>query len=73
LSERKTVLGLQNLVKMLHGEVPVPRPILLHHKLDPIHRRPPPRGSLAPPVDQALRTLRIVPVAQPTEMPHANP
>ena len=51
----KTALGQQRLVKMLYCEVPVAGPILLHHEFDPVHRRPPPRGPLSPPIDQALR------------------
>src|SRR6201993_2307153 len=73
VAQRKPVLGLQRLVKMLDREVPVPGPILLHDKFDPVHRRPPPGSPPAPPVDQTLRPLRIVAVAQPAEMPLADP
>src|SRR4029077_12319367 len=58
---------------MLDRKVPVPRAILLHDKLDPVHRRPPPRRAPAPSIDQALRPFRLVPVAQPAEMPLADP
>src|SRR5271165_2883557 len=73
VAQRKPVLGLQRFVKMLHREVPVACPILLHHKLDPVHRRPPPRGAPAPAIDQALCAFCLVPVAQPAEVPLADP
>ena len=73
IAQRKPVLGLQRFVKMLDREVPVPRAILLHDKRDPVHRRPPPRGAPEPPVNQTFRPLRLVAVAQPAEVPLADP
>src|SRR5579885_2983088 len=58
---------------MLHREIPVARPKLLDHELDPVHRCPPRRGPAAAPVDQTLRPLRLVAIAQPPELPLAHP
>jgi len=73
IAQNKPVLGLQSLVKVLDREIPVAGPILLHHEFDAIHRRPPTRSPPAPSINQTLRPLRLVAVAQPTEMPLAYP
>src|SRR5438874_2604673 len=67
------VLGLQRFVKVLDREVPIPRPILLDDKLDAVHRRAPPGGSPTSPINQALRPVGLVPLAQPAKMPLADP
>jgi hypothetical protein len=59
VAERQPVCGLQCFVRMLDREVPAAGPILLHHKLDPVDRCPPPRTALASAIDQPLGPVEV--------------
>ena len=73
VAQIEAVLGLQGLVEVLHREVEVAGPVLLDHPFDPIRRHPAPGSPAAPTVDQPFRSFRLVALAQPAEMPLADP
>src|SRR6185312_15229464 len=65
--------ALDRFVEVLGREIEVAGAELLNHPRNLVDRCPPARGPPAPAVDDPLRPMRLIGVAQPAEMPLAHP